>query len=240
MMTIRFNFLLLFAFSLSFFSCADCIDGSGSNTEERRSVEEYDVIYVDCELNVLLRQAGLSDQNKIVVRAQENLLPFIKTDVSGDRLTIELSECIRPTEEIQVEIVTNGIVKFVHNGSGNVETLGSIKSDDFKLVLNGSGDLSFKIKTDDLEVQSSGSGDIMLSGEANDLEVDADGSGDVNALGLKANAVDGANGGSGTLSIFAQDEMNLSLSGSGDIRHSGSPQNSTISNTGSGTVVLID
>ena len=128
----------------------------------------------------------------------------------------------------------------MHNGSGNVETLGSIKSDDFKLVLNASGDLSFKIKTDDLEVQSSGSGDMMLSGEANDLEVDADGSGDVNTLGLKANAVDAANGGSGTLSVFAQDEMSLSLSGSGDIRHSGSPQNSTISNTGSGTVVLID
>ncbi len=239
-MTNRFNIALFFILPLLFISCADCIDGTGTNLEERRSVEEYDVLYIDCELNVLVRQAGLTDQNKILVKAQENLLPFIKTDVNGDRLTVELSECIRPTEEIQVEIITNGIVKLVHSGSGSVETLGALKADDFKIVSEGSGDLSCKIKTSDLEVDASGSGNIMLSGDANDLEIDLDGSGDVNSLSLKANTVDASNDGSGTLSIYAKDEMSLSLSGSGDIRHSGSPQNSTISNNGSGSVVLID
>jgi hypothetical protein len=238
MKSILFSSTILLVFS--FTSCIECIEGVGEVTEERRTVEDYDVLYLNCSANVTVRQVGSEELNKIIVRAQENLLPFIQTQIDGKRLVLDVDGCIDPSDMLAIDVITNGLVKIVHNGSGSMETIGAIKTDDLRINLEGSGSINAKFKGDELDISHNGSGSIILIGDCNKLDLTLDGSGEVNALEMKANEVVINLDGSGDISAFALQGIEISLSGSGNVRYKGSPQDIKQSVDGSGKVQKLD
>lgn len=225
---------------VSFSSCINCVEGVGEVTEERRTVEDYDVLYLNCSANVTIRQVGMSDLNKVTVRAQENLLPFIHTAIDGNRLVLDFEGCIDPSEPVEIEVATNGLIKIVHNGSGYMETIGTLKAEDFRINLDGSGRINAKFKGEELDISHDGSGSMTLIGDCNELELELDGSGEINALEMKANEVKIALDGSGDVSAFARQAIEINLSGSGNVRYKGNPQDIIQSVDGSGSVQKLD
>lgn len=229
--------LLTLLLALVLFSgCTDCLNGEGASIDEKRTVEDYEVIYASGSFDVNIRQALISDQNKIIVHAQENLLPFILTKVEGSRLVIETKECISPTEAITIEVITNGVTKIVNEGSGNLKSVNQLKSDRLKIQNTGSGNAMIKAKAANIKIENQGSGDVRLLGEAEELEVVSDGSGDVNTLETRASQVEVSNDGSGNVSVSVKDVLGIELHGSGDVNYAGNPQDIEQSVHGSGNV----
>lgn len=225
---------------LSFTSCIKCIEGVGEVTEERRTIEDYDVLYLNCGANVSIRQLGLNEINKVTVYAQENLLPFIHTEIEGKRLVLDFEGCIDPSEPVVIDVATNGLIKIVHNGSGSLETIGTLKAEDFRIDLDGSGRINAKFKGEELDISHDGSGSMTLIGDCNELELELDGSGEINALEMKANKVKIALDGSGNVSAYARRAIEINLSGSGNVRYKGNPQDIIQSVDGSGSVQKLD
>ena len=219
-----------------FAGCGNSIEGVGNPIDERRTVEDYDVIYLNSSFDVTVRQALLSDQNKVVVNAQENLLPFISTRVEGSRLIVESTEKISPSTPVRIEIITNGVTKIVNEGSGSIKTANTLKADRMKIQGDGSGDMTIKVKAPLVKVENDGSGDIRLLGETQELEILLDGSGEVNTLETRASQVEVSNDGSGNVSVSVSDVLGIELSGSGSVKYAGNPQEIEQSVNGSGSV----
>ena len=105
-------------------------------------------------------------------------------------------------------------------GSGDVELKNGLKTDDIKISVAGSGDISGNnISCTDLDISIAGSGDINSSNiTCNDLQVSVAGSGDMKLNNVTANFTRASVAGSGTAILSGStQEAEYSVAGSGDL-----------------------
>jgi hypothetical protein len=221
-------------------SCGECIEGVGDATVEKRTVESFETLEINGAIDVTIRQALISDLNRIEVSAQENLIPYIITHIDGARLIIEIDECVKASVPIEISVTCTNIERIYNNGSGNVLTTNTLKADDFDVENTGSGNMVLTLRADDLDIENSGSGDITLDGDATDLTVENSGSGSFNSFSMKVFNADVSNSGSGSLMVSVKDKLEAELSGSGDIRYKGDPQEINLKSDGSGNIQKAD
>ena len=100
----------------------------------------------------------------------------------------------------------------------------------------GSGNIDMYVAVDNLDVLVSGSGDIYLEGLADNVDIDITGSGWARTFNLPADFSNVRITGSGSAEVTCDNDLDVNISGSGDVFYKGHPQiNSTI--TGSGKLV---
>ncbi|MBC7449428.1 MAG: DUF2807 domain-containing protein [Hymenobacteraceae bacterium] len=139
---------------------------------------------------------------------------------------------------INVTLVT--VDELTVNGSGDLHTEGTLMGSDLSVSLAGSGDLQVSAElTGTASTSVAGSGDVRLSGRCVTHTVRVAGSGDVRAEGLHARTASVKLSGSGDISVAADDTLEASISGSGDVRYAGAPKNLVTRITGSGSVAKL-
>jgi hypothetical protein len=228
--------LTLGSLILVFSSCTNCIEGTGDSMEESRITKEYDAIEISGNMDVTIRQGLPGDENKVIVTAQSNLIPLITTKVNGKKLIIETQECVSPTDDLSIQVFSNGVTRISSSGSGEVQSANTLVSDELSIEKSGSGDMMIRFEGERIDIEQSGSGDVKVLGTVNDVDIDGSGSGSVNALELQANNAEVNNSGSGSVSVVAAKSLKVDNSGSGDVEYKGNPQDINQSNSGSGEV----
>ncbi len=155
-------------------------------------------------------------QQSVSIQSDENILPFVKTEVSGDRLRIYTKGNLAPTQGIQITVSVPRLEEFTVNGSaeGDVQ---KILSDSFTLAINGSSRMN-------------------LSGSADELKIHISGSAKINADSLAAKGVKAHIEGSGTIYCQAANSIDARIDGSGKIKYHGEPKTVNQSINGSGSV----
>ena len=114
------------ALTLIIASCSNALEGAGEVVKEDRITENFDVVDIRCAANVEIRQINQGEQSKVIVTAQENLIPHILTRVENERLVIDIEERIHTSSDLGVLVLSSSIEKIVHDGSGEVSSRYSI------------------------------------------------------------------------------------------------------------------
>jgi hypothetical protein len=237
-MMMRFFTLLVAVACLA--SCTNCIEGTGSAVEEKRAILEFTEIELLCSADVSIHQNLVPEAPYLIVYAQENLLPLIKTTLKGDKLVVDLEGCVNSTEQILIEVYSNSISKISNDGSGNIYSIGTVKFESLAVNLDGSGSIELDLSGDELELELNGSGGIEVSGEATSGNFSLDGSGSIKAIDLAMNSGDVECNGSGSISLYVKETLDVQLNGSGDVKYKGNPQNIEQHNNGSGSIRRLD
>jgi hypothetical protein len=123
-------------------------------------------------------------------------------------------------------------------GSGDMLISNFSNLVDLKLRLSGSGDITATKELyvkNNLEVQITGSGNVQINGSAQHSTISVTGSGECKAADFKTNSNLTRITGSGNVEINATKEVEVQLSGSGDLYYKGNP-NIQQRITGSGNV----
>ena len=165
------------------------IKGSGKLIKDTRSVESFDKIAVSGAFDIGLEQG---EKGKIVIDIEDNLLPYLETKVSDGKLKIKWKNGvrIRSNKVTKLHVYFNQVNSVSLSGSGDIVSLSTMKSEDFRVELSGSGDISLDLKATILKVSVSGSGDIDLKGTAKMLTASIAGSGDMSAFDLISETAD--------------------------------------------------
>ena len=123
-------------------------------------------------------------------------------------------------------------------GSGALWLAGSSSPEALTLTLTGSGDLfADAVAAKHLEATLTGSGDLWVEGgRAATIDARLSGSGDLDLRAAAAPAATLRLTGSGDLSATVSDTVEVTLSGSGDVRVWGDPRQRARSRTGSGKI----
>lgn len=213
------------------------VKGNGKIVTKNRSTTSYDEIKVSGFFDVDL-VAG--KEGSITVKAEENLMPYIKVEVEGNVLKVytEKNTNISASggKTIQITIPFEKISSVTLSGSGDVRSKNTIKSDTFSAALSGSGDLNLDVDSTTFDLAVSGSGGIVLKGNTGNFTTKLSGSGDIDAAGLKAKNVDFTISGSGDSKIFCSENLKARVSGSGDIQYLGNPKTKDTKVSGSGSI----
>ena len=189
------------------------IQGSGNIISESRELNNFTSIMLLGSIDVNIKT---SESNNCVVVADDNLIPYIKTEVVNNKLNISLNESYSSEEKLVVNINTPNYDEVSLSGSGNINIL------DFK--------------NNNLSLNISGSGNITGNGEVETLVVKINGSGNLMSKEIKSKSATITINGSGDGEVFASDSISAKINGSGNIKYFGNPENVDSIINGSGDI----
>lgn len=191
--------------------------GNGNVVTQDRNAPSFSGIVISCSADVFIKQGG---SQAVKVKADENLLELITTNISGGVLEIDIDGSIRNAKTLEVFVTVVNLEKVKINGSGNVKSEGIIKGSSCEIDVNGSGDVELELDMKNLETTINGSGDVDVTGVSGEFRLKIAGSGDFTAEQLRLT----------TGNIYVQ--------GSGDVKLSGSADKISIEHSASGDVNL--
>lgn len=153
----------------------------------------------------------------IEITADENIIPLIKTEISGSTLSVSSFGTSFHSSQVRIKISATMVDRVENFGSANVSVV-LIDTPAFIFTLAGSGNTS-------------------LSGTTQSNTVNVTGSGNVSASLLHSSQAIVRISGSGNASIFASQVLDATISGSGNIFYYGNPPTIRRSITGSGNII---
>lgn len=186
---------------------------SGVIKTEIRNVSDYNKVSLESAINIKFHQG---DKYSLTVAADENMLPFIKTETSNETLFIDNEKCNCPGK-VTIEITLPELEKVDLRGAGNVDFPEDFKFGKFEMAVAGAGD-------------------VKLRGTADDVDIKISGAGDIDAGKLKADNAKVTISGSGDIDIYAEKSLDINISGSGDVTCHGNAQNVKQRISGSGKI----
>jgi hypothetical protein len=213
------QFLFLFA---AFFMLCSCnyTTGSGNVISQKRSLANFTGIDVGGSFDV---EVTIGAVTEVRVEADDNLMKYIVTDVSGDVLNIH-TERLHNISNAHLKVyITLPVLKSVNAAaSADVKVLGVITYNG-KLIFeaSSSADIEASVDAPEVEAEANSSGSVTLSGKTKNYKAEASSSGDIKSAALLTeNAVVTANS-SGTVAVHASISLTADASSSGDITYRG-------------------
>jgi hypothetical protein len=228
------------------------VTGSGRIVSQPRGVSDFRTIETNGAADIHVR---LGLRPSLVVSADDNLLPYMRTEVRDGVLHVGSVGSFRTRTTPQIYVTVPDLTSALTRGSGDIDIAG-VNNRELELVSQGSGNIRADGRTGRLVAKVQGSGDAELRGiEAASADVGvygsgdawvgtngaliarSYGSGDVHVVGNPTNA-DVAVYGSGDAWVATSGNLVARSFGSGDVHVSGRPASLSVSQGGSGRVIV--
>ncbi|MFW2384080.1 MAG: GIN domain-containing protein [Acidimicrobiales bacterium] len=210
----RVTAALVLGWAVSAAGCGSdqCVSGAGpivSQTIDLTSLTGFD-FQVGGEVT-----AVPGGTQRVVVRAEQNVLDRLNRDVVNGIWEIGFTECVRNVSEFRVDIT--------------VPELDGVE-------LSGAGTVNVETEASSIDTILSGAGTVTLTGETTSQQVTLAGSGTVEAFELTTEETSVLLTGQGTVNVTANEQLDVDLLGAGAVFYKGDPQ-LNVRITGAGTVV---
>jgi hypothetical protein len=174
-------------------------------------------------------------QEVLLVRAEDNLLPYLITEVHGDVLHIRTTPKVDlvPTLPIEFFLTVTSLESLIHQGVGDIDISG-LTTDKLVLKFTGVGAVEvFDLNADELNVWLSGLGSIGATGNVIRQTVKLTGMGPYQAQGLQSSEAEVVVESSDSATVRVSDLLIATIKSTGSVYYIGSPTvEATITGTG--------
>ena len=193
------------------------IEPSDETVSETYKLAPFEEVHMNCLGIVELIQSEEKD-GTVELSAPENYAELLKFESKGGSLEIDFAKksINIDAHKIKIKVYTNDLIKIQNSGAAGI-TMEKLDTDKLKVINNGVGEIRVAGITDDAELICSGVGSI----EAKDLK----------ALNVKATV-----SGVGSISCYASNSLEGSVSGVGSLKYAGHPKHLEKRRTGVGSI----
>lgn len=207
------------------------LQGSGPVVAESRNPGNFNGVDLSIDANVILHQDSFCH---VVVHAQSNLFPVLKTNLHGSTLSVGFSRTVCDHAPITIDLYAPSYVLAKISGSGSVQSDNAVINGNFTAGISGSGAIGLDgLQANSVDCTISGSGSIRLSGTSSSVKTHTSGSGDMHLFDLAGQYGTVDVSGSGNVEINVSQTLDVEISGSGDVYYKGTPAvNADISGSG--------
>jgi hypothetical protein len=198
----RKTYFSLAILSVAFLTGCVGVRGSGNVISEPRTVSGFDSIALSGDGQLIIEQG---DSDSLTVTADDNLLPYLTSDVSGKelRLSTRNGTSVNPSRRVVYHVSLKKLQDIALSGSGSVD--------------------ASHVNTDRLKISVSGSADIRTSGNAGQQDISISGSADYHGEDLKTKIASIEISGAAKAVVAVSDKLDASVSGAGSIEYVGDP-----------------
>lgn len=209
-------------------AAADCKPPPSELVTQSRTVRGFREIDLGAPAHLVLKQGA---RESMSVRTDRRLLPYLRTQVRGGRLEIELDhrewrrtvheDCLHDTV---IEITVPALAGLSVSGAGSAE-IPSWTGQRFSLALSGAGSAVIRrASLADLDVGISGAGTLTAAGQASRQKIDISGAGNFSGERLAAQSAAVSISGTGNAQVNATKTLDVSISGVGNVAYVGNPR----------------
>ncbi|MGV3657469.1 MAG: head GIN domain-containing protein [Chitinophagaceae bacterium] len=218
------SFALLAVMAVVFTACEKLV-GEGPVRTETRNISNFKGVDLRMNAKVYFTQAPAYS---VEVKAQDNILGYLITNVEGGNLVIRLRNDVRlgRHEDIIVNVSGPDLESLRISGSGDIRTPNLIDADNgLEMDISGSGNIEMvDLVAPELDANISGSGDISIeTGVVPAEKLKISGSGNINLANVLARQVQTTTSGSGNTRVNASEQLKVTISGSGNVFYKGQP-----------------
>lgn len=203
----------------------DVVRGSGNMITEERSVSGFEYIEFNGAGEIFIEQGT---EEKLVIEAEDNILPKITHKVEDGVLTLGLDTKITddqviPTEKMIFRLTVITLNGLNINGAATLNVQ-SLFADDFEFNIIGTGNVIFEdLQADKLSVGIDGGAKVTIKGLVAQQVVVINGAGDYHSGDLKTNSTQITFNGAGKSTVWAVDDLIVSINGAGSVEYYGDP-----------------
>jgi len=237
--------LVLQALTIGFLtSCgkeSKCFKNTGVEMEEVRSTTvDISSIYLNDNVDLRLVQSNISS---ISVIGGENLIPYIKTEIEGNSLTIKDENSCKflrdYNKRIEVIVTSPRIAYISYEGNGNITSTNDITGTKLEIeTFTGTGDIDLSLDIDEVVVkQHAGPAAFNLKGKANSMYLFSAGFGWFSCENLWVDRTHVNSLGSGDMEVRSNLSLNIELRSLGNVTYYGNPASKIITHIGSGAII---
>lgn len=213
---------LICILSLLFHSCSLNIKRGNGNIEiQEIELDKFNTVNIGGNYDVTLIK---SNENKVIIETDENLFPYINTEVFNQSLNINSVHQLKSTEGTTIEIYYTQIHHIHSTGASNIEHRGILENENLTIDLSGIGSIELEIKSTTLSTNLTGAGVITLYGNTDLMETHISGAGGLRAFGLKSSECSINLSGLGGAEIMATEKLEATITGVGGIVYAGNPK----------------
>ncbi len=212
-------FLILLVTIFTLTSC-DHTTGSGNIVTETRKTDSFDAISVGGSFEVELK-AG--DVTSVVVEADDNIIKYIKTSVSGNTLKINI-EGMHSFSDVHMKVIVTAPTVTAIRASASAEVMAdNILTSSGRLTFKASSSASIKVEVDapEIETEANSSATITITGKTKTHKSEASSSADINAFNLLSENTTANVSSSADIKVHASVTLNAQASSSGSVEYKG-------------------
>jgi len=227
------HFFILLCTVFTLVSC-DQTTGSGNIVTETRNTGRFDAISVGGSFEV---EVKMGDAMSVVVEADDNIMKYIETKVSGNTLKIS-TEGLHSFSDVHMKVYVTVPVLTAVSASASAEVVGeNILTNADKLVFKASSSASIKaeVNAPDIVTDANSSASITLRGKTKNHKTEASSSAEINAFELLTENTTANVSSSANIEVHASVSLNAHASSSGSVEYKGAAT-VTKSENSSGTV----
>ena len=233
--------LLLFGLIFLVSSCSNLGSdgewGSGPVLREVREVAQFHSIEILGNCQVIFRK---DVQQELVVEAEANILPLIKTWVRNDgTLIIENEKDFHSNKGVTVYASMCEIRRFAIFGAAEIKGEHPFSCNDLNLSIEGAGKMQMHVDANNVISSIVGGGDISLAGRAGSHNFEIIGAGILEALDFSTSSCKIYIAGAGTCRIHVMDALYVVLDGAGVVFYKGNPAVIDSQITGVGALIKL-
>jgi len=188
------------------------IRGNGRIKTDERTVSAFDNIDAGGGFEIEWQTGGPS----LRITTDENLLPYIDSNVSNDTLRLRTREQLRPTHGIHLVISSPG-------------RTGARISGAVKLTVN-------QLTGPRFALESRGAARVTLDGNIDELLADMTGASELAANTLHTKSAEISTTGAGDAEVMVTDTLKVAITGAGEVKYSGNPAKIEKHITGAGSI----
>tara|TARA_R110000868_G_C10930418_1_gene766326 strand:- start:149 stop:805 length:657 start_codon:yes stop_codon:yes gene_type:complete len=210
------------------------VRGNGNvQLEDRTLNASFTAIEASQGLDVYLTQ---SNDESIVIEADENLHEIIKTEVKGNVLRIYSDKNIGYAKSKKIMVNFKTLSKISSSSGSDVAITNTITTDHLELNTSSGSDMTLKVNTTELECHSSSGSDLKLSGSTQKLVAEASSGSDINAGDLIAESSRVKASSGADITVNTVKELTADANSGGDIKYYGNPEKINKNNGPSGSI----
>ena len=211
--------LLCIAILLLFSSC-DYTTGSGNIVTEKRTVGHFTELTVSNAFDVEIK---IGPVEEVTIEADDNLLKYIKTGVSGNTLNIHTEHLHNLSNgHLKVYITMPEIKKIIASAAAEVKVLDLVKgTGTLNFNVSSSADIEAEVDAPEIVAGASSAGSIKLRGKTKNYKAEASSGADIKTGDLLAENTDVSVSSGASADVYASVSLVAAASSGGDINYHG-------------------
>lgn len=191
----------------------DGVKGSGNVRSEKRTVSGFNKVRAGGAV-----QLEIAAQNdfSLEVESDDNLLPYIKTEIDGTNLKIFTEGKIKTKNPIRIRISMPELVGLDVSGASNAAVSG--------------------VKAKAFDLEASGASKINIDGEVEILVIEASGASKIDAENLKTQEAVADTSGASKIVVSPTVKLKADASGASTIYYTGEPESIDKNSSGASSI----
>ncbi len=226
------KYFFIFLCVLSVTACRHSMRGSGNIKTENRTVKSFTEVSVAGPINVQIKKGG---RPSVSVEADDNIIPLVITNVSGNKLSIRLDEISNLNNAtVNVMVVITDFTGASASAGAEInadETISNAEKINF--TASSAAKITMNIDAPFADAGSSSGAEIKLSGRTKTFSARASSGARVDAENLKAETAKADASSGASINIFASVAVDASASSGAQVNYSGGAA-SVVKNASSG------